>query len=161
MYLHDPTLPVAVTVLRGNETLQFQVPAVSADDKPDKDTSIDPMESPIPELGIFGKGVTPRLVIRTGLRSHTGIYVVATTAGNHDSSIGLAPGDVIASVNGKPMPDMQELRGAIHDLAEGKPAVFEIERDGHVCLCRTGTGEEVGGAGSGVDSPLIRSSTHL
>ena len=30
MYLHDPAVPVAVTALRGDQTLQFQVPAVSA-----------------------------------------------------------------------------------------------------------------------------------
>ncbi len=32
MYLHDPAVPVAVTVLRGQQTIQFQVPAVPADD---------------------------------------------------------------------------------------------------------------------------------
>ena len=130
MYLHDPTLPVAVTVLRGHETLQFLVPAVSTDDRADQDTSIDPLESPIPELGIFGKSVTRRLVMRNGLRSHTGIYVIATAAGNDDSGTGLAPGDVIASVNGKPVQDMQELRGAIHDLIGGRPTVLQIERNG-------------------------------
>lgn len=130
MYLHDPTLPVAVTVLRGNQTLQFKVPAVAADDKADRDTAIDPMESPIPELGIFGKGVNPLLAFRNGLRSHAGIYVVARAAGKDDSGIGLAPGDVIASVNGKPILSMQELRDAIHDLTGGKPAVLQIERDG-------------------------------
>lgn len=31
MYLHDPNIPVAVTALRGDQTLQFQVTAVSAD----------------------------------------------------------------------------------------------------------------------------------
>jgi len=130
MYLHDPTLPLAVTVLRGHQTLQFQVPAVSVDDRADKDISIDPIESPVPELGIFGKSVTPGLAIRTGLRSHTGIYVIATAAGNDDSGTGLAPGDVIASVNGKPVGDMQELRGAIDDLSGGRPTVLQIERNG-------------------------------
>src|SRR5271166_5929436 len=35
MYLHDPTVPVEVTVLRGVQTFQFQVPAVSVDDRLD------------------------------------------------------------------------------------------------------------------------------
>jgi serine protease Do len=130
MYLHDPTVPVAITVLRGQDTLQFQVPAMSADDKADKDSSIDPIESPVPELGIFGKSVNVLLAFRKGLRSHTGVYVAATTAGNDDSGIGLAAGDVIASVNGKPIEGMQDLHGTIRDLIGGKAAVLRVERNG-------------------------------
>ena len=130
MYLHDPAVPVAVTVLRGQETLQFQFPAVSADDKADRDSSIDPTENPIPGLGIFGKSVSPLLAFRKGLRSQTGIYVVATASGKDGSGIGLAPGDVIASVNGKAIPDVQELRVTVHELTGSKPAILEIERNG-------------------------------
>ena len=65
-----------------------------------------------------------------GLRSNTGIYVFATTAGNEESGTGLAPGDVIASLNGKPIISMQELRAAIHELTGSKPAIVQIERQG-------------------------------
>jgi serine protease Do len=61
MYLHDPAVPLAVTVLRGQQTLQFQVPAVASDDRYLRDISIDPHESLIPELGIFGKILNPTL----------------------------------------------------------------------------------------------------
>jgi serine protease Do len=128
MYLHDPGSPVAVTALRGDQMLQFQVAAVSTDDQEYKDSSIDPLESLIPELAVFGKSINSTLALRNGLRSKTGIYVVATSAGTEDS--GLAPGDVIASLNGSPVASMQELRGAIQELAGGKPAVVEIERNG-------------------------------
>jgi serine protease Do len=130
MYLHDPAVPVAVTVLRGQQTVQFQVPAVPADDQYYRDISIDPHESLIPELGIFGKTVNSTLALWSGLRSDKGIYVVATTAGNEDSGTGLAPGDVIASMNSMPILSMQELRGAIHELTPDKPAVLQIERHG-------------------------------
>jgi len=148
MYLHDPTVPVAVTVLRGEETLQFQVPAMSADDKADKDSSIDPMESPVPELGIFGKSVNLLLAFRKGLRSHSGVYVAATTAGSDDSGIGLAAGDVIASVNGKPIAGMQELRGTIRDLTGGKPAVLQIERNGQFVYIEEDLESRPAGSGS-------------
>jgi len=42
----------------------------------------------------------------------------------------LAPGDVIASLNGIPIGSMLELRGAIYQLTDGKPVVVEIERNG-------------------------------
>ena len=129
MYLHDPAVPVAINVLRGEETLHFQAPAVTVDDRAYRDISIDPQESLVPELGVFGKQVNSTLAIRNGLRSYTGIYVVATIAGNEDPGAGPMPGDVIVSLNGAPVLGMQELRGAIHRLA-GKAAVLQIERTG-------------------------------
>jgi serine protease Do len=130
MYLHDPTVPFDVTVLRGQQTLQFQVPAVEVDDRAYGDISIDPHESLISELGIFGKTVNPTLALQNGLRSKTGIYVVATTAGDEHSGAGLAPGDVIASLNGVPILGMHELRRALDELTGSKPAIVQIERRG-------------------------------
>jgi serine protease Do len=130
MYLHDPAVPVSITVLRGRETLQFQVPAVSADDQEDRSTSADLLESLVPELGIFGKTINSTLALLNSLRSTTGVYVVATTAGKEDAGIGLARGDVIASLNGSPIRSIEQLRTAIHELTADKPEVFQIERNG-------------------------------
>ena len=129
-YLHDPTVPLGVTALRGEETLQFQVPAIPAYDQGAGEGSIDPLESLIPELGIFGKTVDRALSRPNGLRSNTGVYVVATLGGNPTSGIGLVPGDVIASLNAMPIPGVPELRGLIHELAGNGPAVLQIERHG-------------------------------
>ena len=128
MYLHDPTVPVAVTVLRGDRTLHLQVPAVPVDDHDYADASIDPHESLVPELGIFGRTVNPAVVLRNGLRSDAGVYVIARAAGNEESATGLVPGDVVASLNGVPIRSVQGLRGALHGLTGGKPAVLQIER---------------------------------
>jgi serine protease Do len=129
MYLHDPAVPVAVAVLRGQQTLQFQVRAVAIDDRDYRDISIDPHESLIPEFGIFGKNVTSLLAIGGGLRSGAGIYVLATT-GREASDTALVPGDVIVSLNGTAVHEIQDLREAIHRVAPGKPAVLQIERAG-------------------------------
>jgi serine protease Do len=130
MYLHDPAVPLAVTVLRGQQTLQFQVPAVAADDRYYRETSIDPHESLISELGIFGKTLNPTLALGTGMRSDTGVYVVATTAGDDDNGAGLASGDVIASLNGMAILSIQELRKAAQDTIGQKRVVMQIERHG-------------------------------
>ena len=130
MYLHDPAVPLAVTVLRGQQFLQFQVPAVAADDRYYKDISIDPQESLISELSIFGKTLNPTLALGIGLRSNTGVYVVATTGGDDDDGVGLAFGDVIASLNGMPILNIQELRKAARDAMGRKPVVMQIERHG-------------------------------
>jgi len=130
MYLHDPSVPVDVTVLRGQETLHYQVPAVAVDDRYYRDTSIDPHESLISELGIFGKTLNPTLVVGIGLRSNSGVYVVATTAADDNNGAGLAPGDVIASLNGTPIVNAQELRMAARELIGHNPVVMQIERHG-------------------------------
>jgi serine protease Do len=130
MYLHDPAVQVDVTVLRGQETLHFQVSAVAVDERYYRETSIDPHESLISELGIFGKTVNPTLVLGIGLRSDTGVYVVATTAGDDDNGAGLAPGDVIASLNGTPILNIQELRRATREAIGRKSVVMQIERHG-------------------------------
>ena len=117
MYMHDPAVPVAVTVLRGGQTFRFQVPALPVDDQVARDTSVDTYKSLIPELSIFGRAVDLTLAFRNGLRSSTGIYVVGATTANEDAGMGPAPGDVIAFLNGFPIPGMQELREAIRALA--------------------------------------------
>jgi serine protease Do len=127
MYLHDPAVPVAVTVLRGQQTLDFRVPAVAVDDQVYKETSIDSRQSLIPELGIFGETINSILADRIGLRSNRGIYVFAISAGNEDSSAGLAPGDVIAAVNGTAILSVQDLRHAMHEPSR-TPLVLQIER---------------------------------
>jgi serine protease Do len=130
MYLHDPAVPLDVTVLRGQETLHFQVPAVAIDDRDYRDASIDPNESLISELGIFGKTLNPRLATGFGLRSNTGVYVAAITAGDDEDRAGLAPGDVIAALNGAPILSIQELRKAAREVKGRKPVVLQIERHG-------------------------------
>ena len=130
MYLHDPTVPVAVTALRGGQTLQFQVAAVTVDDRDFRGISIDPQESLFPALGIFGQSVSSTLAVRSALRSNTGVYVAAITVGYENSGTGLLPGDVIASLNGIRILSMPDLRAAVHELKGGKPAVLEIERNG-------------------------------
>ena len=55
---------------------------------------------------------------------------MATTAGDDDDGAGLAPGDVIASLNGMPILNMQELRKAIREVIGRKPVVLQIERHG-------------------------------
>lgn len=130
MYLHDPTVPVAVTALRGNQTLQLKVRPVAVDDRDYRDLSINPQESLLPELGIFGQSVDSSLSIRNALRSNTGVYVAAIGVGYENSGTGLVPGDVIASLNGISILSMPDLRAAVHELKDGKPAVLQIERQG-------------------------------
>ena len=152
MYLHDSAVPLAVTVLRGRETLQFEVPALALDDQYYKETAIDPLESFIPELAIFGKSLNATLVRGMGLRSRTGIYVAATMAGDDDEGAGLAPGDVIASLNGTTILNIRELRNAIQQVTEDKPLVVEIERHGRYLYIERNLEDRLSLSGRGRDT---------
>jgi S1-C subfamily serine protease len=81
-------------------------------------------------LGIFGKTVNPTLTLGIGLRSDTGVYIVATTAGDDDGGAGLASGDVVTSLNGVPILNIQELRKTTRELIGRKPVIMQIERHG-------------------------------
>ena len=54
---------------------------------------------------------------------------MATTAGDEDGA-GLAPGDLIASLNGIQILNIQELRKATREVIGRKPVVMQIERHG-------------------------------
>ncbi len=130
MYLHDPAKPVAMTVLRGRDTLHFSVTAISADDRDndDFDGSPDLPDNVIGELGIFGKTVTPALASRFHLRSTAGIYVIATTTESDDSDTGFVTGDVIVALNETPVLSVQQLRLAMDRLPDNKAVVVQVER---------------------------------
>jgi S1-C subfamily serine protease len=55
---------------------------------------------------------------------------VGNTAGDDGGGAGLAPGDVIASLNGMPILNVQELRKATREVIGRKPVVMQIERHG-------------------------------
>lgn len=122
------TIPVAVTALRGDKLLSFQIPPVPVNDKDTANTSFDPIDSLVPQLGVFAKTLDVSLAISNGLRSALGVYVVATTAGNQETGAALAPGDVIASVNGEQVLTVQDLRHALRTRAPGELVVLEMER---------------------------------
>ena len=67
------------------------VPAVAADDRYYKDTSIDPTRVSSPSWAIFGKTLDSTLARGIGLRSSTGIHVLTTTGGNEDGGAALRP----------------------------------------------------------------------
>ena len=143
-------------MLRGERTLDFQVPAVAADDRFYNLTSIDPRDSLISELGIFGKTLSAALALGIGLRSETGVYVVATTLGGDGDAAGLASGDVITSINGIATLDIQGLRKTVRELIGLKPVVLQIERHGSFVYIDRDLEDGPPGSGADRDAQAIR-----
>jgi serine protease Do len=92
----------------------------------------DPRENVVPQLGILGLTLNPKVaVLLPSLRATSGVVVVSATAGTFDSdSGGFLPGDVIHAVNGQWIVDLAALRAALTSMKAGDPVVLQVERMG-------------------------------
>ena len=121
--LRDSTEKVKLVVLRDGVQQGLSITPVEERSEFDAvSAQADPANSLVPELGIIGVQIDPRIAAAaTGLRDPYGIIVVARAAGA-TSEIPLQPRDVIRSVNSQKITTVQELRSWIEDRCGGHPA---------------------------------------
>ena len=118
MYLHDPAVPLAVTVLLAGVDARLPGPgSCRGHDRFYNLTSIDPRDSLISELGIFGNNFR---VPRSRLGSDCG-PTRESTWWRPPSVVTVMPqawpsGDVITSLNGIAILDIQGLRKAVREV---------------------------------------------
>ena len=128
--LRDSTDPVKLVVLRGKEQQTLSVPAV--EQRSDFDSvaaQADPEKNLIPELGILGIEIDPRIAAAaTGLRGPNGVIVAARAAGA-TSEVPLLPRDVIRSLNNRPIASLQDVREAIKRSTRGAAMTLQIQRE--------------------------------
>jgi serine protease Do len=131
-YLHNPDKPVKLEILRGKEKKTLYVPAVEKHDQMDllMDAS-DPAKSLVSRLGILVVDISDQIRSAIGtVRLAGGVVVVGRAANLIVSDSGLQTGDIIHSLNGKPIDSVESLRAAVHVLKSGDAVVLQIERDG-------------------------------
>jgi S1-C subfamily serine protease len=131
LYFQAPSESMHLELLRNHQTLNINVrvttrPVGSVDALfgPDPDRQL------VPRLGIFARDLDkddPEL--KRDLRESSGVLVKAKVSDTQPFGCDLRPGDVIHSLNGRPLADLQALRDAIEKLAPGDAAVFLIERN--------------------------------
>ena len=71
--------------------------------------------------------------LRSAIGTHAlpgGVVVVGRAANLIVSDSGLQTGDIIHSLNTKPIDSVETLRGAVRELKPGDAVVLQIERDG-------------------------------
>src|SRR6267378_3949658 len=120
---------VHLEVLRGKEKLAFDVPVVEPPHEMDQVASlVDPVKNLVRPLGIIGVEIDQKIAAMTAdLRDPFGIIVVARSSEGAD--IPLTTGDVIRTLNGRPMTTLERLRAALQSLSPGAPVVLQIQRD--------------------------------
>jgi Do/DeqQ family serine protease len=82
------------------------------------------------QLGVTVQPVTSDLAESLGLKDAHGVIVSSVTAGSAAERAGVKRGDVIETLNGKPVHDINSLRNRVADAGPGQTAELGIRRDG-------------------------------
>jgi S1-C subfamily serine protease len=85
---------------------------------------------PRPWLGIVGYDVDRRIAYHYGLTSSRGVFLVEVTPKGPAEAAGLRVGDVLLTVDGKPVDGVGDLLEALRDRKIGDPIETEVERGG-------------------------------
>lgn len=81
-------------------------------------------------LGVAGSELTPDLAENFGYKGNAGAFVNEVIEGGAAEKAGVKAGDIITSINGKPIKSFGELRAVIATLGAGADIELGIFRDG-------------------------------
>lgn len=82
------------------------------------------------KLGVTVQGVTPELAESLGLNDAHGALVSGVEDGGPAAKAGLKQGDVIVSVDGRPVTDANQVRNQIASATPGSKVAIEVKRNG-------------------------------
>ena len=83
-------------------------------------------------LGVQTQTITPRIARLLGLKDSNGVAVTGVSDGSAAAHAGLQPGDVLTTLDGKPLRSEQQLRNAEGLLPLGSTVRLGVLRAGHV-----------------------------
>jgi serine protease Do len=120
-----------VNVLRGSERVEAKVIVQDRPDDPNRFMDmVRESASLVPSLGILAIDVNESVLkMISELRKPAGVLVAALVAGPPESEDGLAPGDLIISLNNKSVASVAVLRALLDSLQTGNPIVLQIQRE--------------------------------
>ena len=84
----------------------------------------------IPPLGIFVIDLNTQLIDAMATRAQSGVIVAGLLSGEPATLSDLTVGDVITTINGKPVKDKQELLQDLNGFKTGDPIALQVERRG-------------------------------
>jgi|HubBroStandDraft_6_1064221.scaffolds.fasta_scaffold17390_4 serine protease Do len=121
-------------IQRGKQTIFYQVPVVEKQDMQERLADLVTKEqNQIPELGILALPLDDRLLaMLPPLRNQFGVVVAAKESEGAYLGEGPVPGDVIYSVNGTPVRNVDSLRLALDELKLADTLVLQVERLGNL-----------------------------
>lgn len=82
-------------------------------------------------LGVELTELTPELRAHFGAPKDAGVMVARVVSGSPADKAGLKIGDIITSLDGKPVESSWDVRARVRALGEGAALPLEVQRDGH------------------------------
>ena len=130
LYIHKRGTPIRMQLLRGGQTNTVAI--TPADALPVVDNLSDlihPRRDLIAPLGIFVIDLNSHLAeIMPNLRSKSGVVVAGLLGEEPATSANLEVGDVIRSINRRPLVTSEQLRRELANFKPGDAVVLEVER---------------------------------
>lgn len=121
-----------ITVLRGDRRFIVRVPVIAREDDPARIAELVKTErSLVPRLAVLAVDVEEKLLpMLPWLRHPYGVLIVARAADTPQVETGLQSGDVIHTMNDRPVTDLDALNTALKPLRRGDPVVLDVDRMG-------------------------------
>jgi serine protease Do len=121
-----------LVVRRGGERLQFDIPVI---ERPHDFEGLgdlgDPETNRISQLGIVGIEIDDAIATMVpGLRIRSGVIVAGRSQGARAADVALSAGDIIHTLNGVAIANLQDLRSALDALEPHAAVVLQVERGG-------------------------------
>jgi serine protease Do len=131
LYLHHRGRPMEMQVLRdGNEVSASITLAPAPQTIENLSDLINPRTDLVGPLGIFVVNLKRPLADAMGTRAQSGVIVAGLLSGEPATLADLRVGDVITSLNGKPVSDADHLRQEIVSFKPGDVVALAVERHG-------------------------------
>jgi len=134
LYRYAVGAKIAVEVLRNGNKQTIPVVTVERHDDPQRFADlVDPVNNLVKRLGILGIDVDQKVAaLLPDMRKHYGVVVAARGGDAAYSGDDLQLGDVIYSVNARPVTDVASLRKELDGLKDSDPLVLQVERSGRL-----------------------------
>jgi serine protease Do len=131
LYLHPQGERMDMQVLRDGKQISASLTPVPAAPSFDNLSDlINPRTDLIPPLGIFVIDLNPLLAEAMGTRAHSGVVVAGLLSGEPATLTDLTVGDIITTINGKPVMNKQELLQDLNSFKTGDAVALQVERRG-------------------------------
>lgn len=132
LYLHKHDEVLQMEVLRNGQMVKLMIPAIEAPTGMDRLADlIDPQKNLISSLGVFFLDLNSTIADNLpGLRSTSGVIVVARVDYAPRIDADLRIGDVVRSINGIPLSRVDDLRSQLAKFKPGDAVALEVERQG-------------------------------
>ncbi len=93
------------------------------------------------EIGVNAQTITPLMAEALGLAHDAGVILADVPASSPASRAGLQPGDIVLSLDGKPMENARQFRINIYTRAAGEQVTIEARRGEKTLTARVPVGE--------------------